>query len=412
MVTVGRHGPIVATQRGMNFIRSKRINLFFGPEDSVQAKKTDLNGLKNRKEPPDILLITHLWNTSGVPILTEHLAEYFKGVGLNAAIWSEKSTTQVSTNLIGSGDIDTLEKSFRIFPKIVFLNTTCVSSDLIRRLVFELSRGAINQLILYSHEDIVVLDSQILQLLDSADSTKLHIFAGSLKTANKLQKSFDNKNIIPVPYQISDTNRLKKISKLTTVNDFSSLRILLVGTTLDSRKGHIRAAKTVRWARRFQRLYARTNAQLVPKSIEFYVVGATLYPEPDSITSKIISILGSDLKIFPVLDEDNYIEILSQCNSVICLSQYETLPLYVSESMARGSIILRNNSGGAFEQLKNSVNGIALKNRPIVDGFKIFQLLHRSDAELLDMSLNSRELFAQNHSKDWDRNFSFLQRNG
>lgn len=412
LTTIRRHGPVIAIRRATNFVKSKRVNAFFDIDQYQHA----VPKVRKRKKsdaiaPPQMLIVTHVWNTSGVPILAGHLSTYFERRGFSTGIWSVEIPQLKNRSLIGSGDVHELESTFSRLPKIIFLNTTCVPAAFIEFCCEQLIYKRIDQLILYSHEDIVILPKTTIQLLDIASSTKCHIFAGSEKTKNKLQSYFKNKIVEAVPYQISETSRLKSIGRLPKILNYPSLDIILVGSTSDNRKGHIQAAKTIYWARLFSQLVRQFGADNRYRKINFVVVGAQLFPTIDSISSKIIEILNRQLTILPVLKSQGYLEVLEKQNAVICVSQYETLPLYVSEGMARGCIVLRNSSGGLAEQLRIGGNGIKLTNRPIFDGYRIFRLSGRGDSELADMGEESIKRFHEIHTSAWDLHFGFLYKN-
>ena len=301
-----------------------------------------------------------------------------------------------------------MKSTFDKLPDTIFLNTTCIEATFIERCCELLAMNKIKKLILYSHEDIVVMPRNTIQLLDIQDSNSCHIFAGSQKTASTLQRYFKNKIVTPVPYQIAKTTRIKRIRGSKSAIDFSNLDIVLVGSTADDRKGHVRAAKTIAWARNFQRISKSVRTSHSLREINFTIIGAQLYPEMDSISSKTIEILDGSLSIFPILEFPLYLEILEKQNVVICLSQYETLPLFVSEAMARGCVVVRNDCGGMKEQLVQGRNGVRLYNSSILNGFKIFLLAQANGEVLKDMSKESVLRFDEIHSSPWDSSFKGL----
>lgn len=406
--TVRRHGPIIAVKRTTNFIRSKRMNTFFVSQVSENIPARVARKARNSQVPPSILIVTHVWNTSGVPILAESLAGYLNSHKLNAGIWSIAKPIRGSSKILGHGNFYKMKSTFSKLPDSIFLNTTCVEASFIDNCCELLSGKKIKHLILYSHEDIVILPRKTIQLLDVQDSASCHIFAGSQKTAAKLQRYFKNKVIASVPYQIADSPRIKKIRRYREKIEFKSLEILLVGSTADSRKGHILAARSIKWARKFQKASKFINPSKLMREINITVIGAQLFPDLDSISSRTIEILNRRLSILPILDFQNYVESLLTQNVVICLSQYETLPLFVSEAMARGCLVVRNSCGGMKEQLLDRKNGIRLFSSSIINGYKIFALACESESTLHEMSERSSSRFDEVHSSSWDDAFREL----
>jgi glycosyltransferase involved in cell wall biosynthesis len=343
---------------------------------------------------------------SGVPILSQLLAQYFESKDISAGLWSIASPKSMSNKLIGYGNFQTMVSTFVRLPQTMFLNTTCVEATFIDDCLELLARKQIRKLILYSHEDLVVLPKKTIQLLDIADDSACFVYAGSAKTARTLQKHFKRKVILSAPYQIAQSPRIKRIRQLGETPDFFSLNIVLVGSTADNRKGHVRVARAIRWARRLQSLNAFLRIPGLRREINLTVVGAHIFPDVDLISSKVIELLNRHVTILPVIELQAYLEMLEGQNAVICLSQYETLPLYVSEAMARGCLVLRNNCGGMEEQLVENKNGIRLANSAIRNGFRIFLLSRENEYELKKRSRASISRFDEIHSKDWDLNFT------
>ena len=411
MSTLMRHGPIIAVRRSINFVVSRRMDEFFRQSNSETPVSPRIPRNKSRSLPPEVLIVTHVWNTSGVPILAELISEYLSDLGLKTAIWSVAKQTKSNRKLIGSGSFQELVASFNKLPQTIFLNTSCVEATFIDSCCEMLSLNRISKLVLYSHEDIVILPRNTIQLLDVADSTRCFIFAGSKKTAASLQKYFKNKVIVPVPYQIARSPRLKRIGGLSESVNFDALDILLVGSTADNRKGHIKVARSLRWAKKYQAIFNKLVRSKMYREMNLTVIGANIFPTFDSISSKVIEILDRDINILPILEFPDYVKVLEKKNAVICLSQYETLPLYVSEAMARGCIVLRNDCGGMAEQLVPGVNGIRMSKYSYINGLRILRLSRLATRDLLSMSSSSVARFADIHSSSWDENFHFLIEN-
>ena len=409
--TIVRHGPLVAFQRATNFVVSKRLQNFFIAKATVDPNP--IKKIKYKKpqiEAPDILVVTHVWNLSGVPMVATELSNYFSKSGNTSGLWSEESPISSASQLVGFGSFDKLAVSFKRLPQIILLNTSCVSAVFIEKCCEQLALGRVAKLILYSHEDIVILAEETIKLLDIQNNENCHILAGSSKTASKLQHYFKNKQVRTVPYQISSTPRIRKIKKLSQHKEFASLEVLLVGSTADGRKSHIKVAKTISWARRFSKIAETLKLESKTREINITMVGAGLHPQLDRISTRSIDILKRKLTILPMLEEAPYLDVLDKANAVICLSQYETLPLYISEAMARGCIVLRNDCGGLEEQLKQGVNGILLGKSMILNGYKIYNLAKQNDLDLLEMSNQSVAQFESIHNFAWDEEFSYLLR--
>ena len=110
------------------------------------------------------------------------------------------------------------------------------------------------------------------------------------------------------------------------------------------------------------------------------------------------SVLGERLESVPTLPHERALEMTETCNAVICCSFNEALPVYVSEGMAMGHIVLRNDSGGMEEQLAEGVNGFRIDGRDIRQVARVLELVLNkqamTDARLQAMGRASQEMIA------------------
>src|SRR5690606_15431348 len=108
------------------------------------------------------------------------------------------------------------------------------------------------------------------------------------------------------------------------------------------------------------------------------------------------SFLGSKLKLHPSVPRNEALDITANCNAVICCSLNETFGLYVAEGMLMGHIVLRNNSAGVDEQLRDGKNGYAIDHKNIKQfASKIEKILNKetsSDESLRKMGLKSQHM--------------------
>jgi glycosyltransferase involved in cell wall biosynthesis len=102
------------------------------------------------------------------------------------------------------------------------------------------------------------------------------------------------------------------------------------------------------------------------------------------------------VSVYPPMKKSEVEEIVSNCNAVICISDYEALPLFVSESMAKGQLVFRNDCSGQEEQIVDLQNGILIRLENVQDASeKIISLLDRSitsDETLKKMGQASRAM--------------------
>ncbi len=110
------------------------------------------------------------------------------------------------------------------------------------------------------------------------------------------------------------------------------------------------------------------------------------------------STLGDRLQARPSVAYERALEFTRDCNAVICCSFNEALPVYVSEGMAMGHIVLRNDAGGMEEQLDEGVNGFRIDSHDVRQFAGVLEIvLNRQatpDARLQAMGRASQDMVA------------------
>lgn len=173
---------------------------------------------------------------------------------------------------------------------------------------------------------------------------------------------------------------------------YSSLRFFMSGKPTDGRKGHhiVLAA-----FHEFMRSYHDAKPDRYrPFTLTF--VGLT----DDYISQQLVSVgstvLGDRLQTLPVASHDDALATTRDCNAVICCSFHETGPLFVTEGMRCGHVVLRNDAGGMDDQLEDGVNGCWIDSTDIRQfGGVLARLLDKqatTDSQLQLMGRRSQEL--------------------
>jgi glycosyltransferase involved in cell wall biosynthesis len=177
-------------------------------------------------------------------------------------------------------------------------------------------------------------------------------------------------------------------------SDYASVKFLLSGKPTDGRKGHMIALAAFH---DFMKSYYEAN----PDAYRPFTV--TLVGMTDDFIGKQIraigsSVLGERLEGVPSVSHERALEITRTCNAVICCSLNEVFCMSVSEGMAMGHIVLRNDSGGMEEQLAEGVNGFRIDGRDIRQVARVLELVLNkqamTDARLQAMGRASQEMIA------------------
>lgn len=291
----------------------------------------------------------------------------------------------------------------------IFLNTVAIP-DNYRDFVFKsLKSEKLEHAYWFIHEDIeqtkivspqLLKKSSVNRIHNLIEKNKLTVFVPSKRVKNDYDKLFNTSKIKLVNLRIDlDKKYLVKRPK----ENYSNISFLLSGTAGDGRKGQLIALAA------FQRFLLKYSSQSPEQYREFslHLVGINddYISEQIKLVSK--SVLGKRAYIYKSMPRENALEITAKCNSVICCSLNETFALYVAEGMVMSHIVLRNNSAGIDEQLKEGVNGYFVDSQNI-DQFcdvieKVLNKSTISDEQLAKMGSESQKIASNFLNQDYSK---------
>ena len=173
------------------------------------------------------------------------------------------------------------------------------------------------------------------------------IQAPSKGTAKNLETYFQIEEVRVQPYPIYQGS-IKKGS-------FETLDFHLVGGTQDDRKGQLAAIHAFN-------LVAEKVIQLPGsfRSFSLTLIGVSRTDYGKLVLESISPQLREFIQTIPPASRSAVRGQMENCNAVLCLSEFEALPLFVAESMAIGHIVFRNRCSGFEEQLTPGVNGFEI----------------------------------------------------
>lgn len=237
------------------------------------------------------------------------------------------------------------------------------------------------------HEDrplVHVSEKTLGKLGKALDSGLLKMVTPSVGTTDSLRLHTNSQLIETRPYPIKNIESLN-------LGFSKALSIHLTGSTHDFRKNQQLALILVALIKN------RTQDDLVRfRQIHLSLLGVDEATAYGKFIAESAKSLKGFVSIYPPMAKKEVEKIVSKCNAVICVSEYEALPLFVSESMAKGQIVLRNNCSGHDEQVADLENGVLI-NLEDIDGAvdKIVSLLDRTlttDEALETMGKTSRTM--------------------
>lgn len=282
----------------------------------------------------------------------------------------------------------------------VMMNTVAIYENYRDFILDQLSSGNLQHAYWYIHED----EAQ-LHVVNSILNVKLDFKRiGKLVNAHKLNV------MVPCERVRKEYNNILKTNEVRTVlynigvdkkyhikrkaKDFDELNFLLQGTPGDGRKGHfiVIAAFDL-----FMRKYYSKNPEKY-RNFQLTLVSIVDDYASKQIKSVAKTMLGNHVKIYGSMPKEEVLEIYTKCNAVICASYSETFALYVAEVMYMGGLILRNDSAGSDEQLRNGKNGFRIDEKdPKQIADVIERLLNKattSNDTLLAMGQCSQEIIS------------------
>jgi glycosyltransferase involved in cell wall biosynthesis len=351
------------------------------------------------------LIFAHQLDFSGSPLIAYELA-------LNMAANLQKLSLdrvillvygnidkRLSRNLLNNGiEIRELEKHqvpFMSKNDLIIVNGLAQSEYLVNDVVQKAGGMRVEPIFLV-HEDrpSIHQDQSILKKLGKALSNgSIRMISPSRGTTNNLQVSLKSQSFETRAYPLKD-------SEIFASNFEKVLNIHLTGSTHDTRKNQQFALILVSLVH--ARISDSTDRY---RKIHLHLIGV----DGETNTGRAILELAKNMHEFvtitPPVEKEEALILMAQSNAVLCISEYEALPLFVSESMAMGQIVIRNSCSGIDEQLIDQKNGILVdvsKMQASVDA--LVQLLDKEDtpdSDLKNMGLYSRKLVEPMIKSNW-----------
>lgn len=241
----------------------------------------------------------------------------------------------------------------------LLMNTLAIYPNYRGFIMRALASGQIEHAYWFIHEDIAQLSLVASELLDKkqtapitelANKGKLTLLVPSKRVKYAYEKLWGIKDIKVVHLHVDVPDKYKRERP---VSDYKNLHFLLSGTAADARKGQLIAISAFY---DFVKNYYEKDPKKY-RDFKLSLVGVADDYVSQQIKIIARSLLDKKVDILPSIPHNDALKLTAKCNAVICCSLNETFGLYVAEGMFMGHVLLRNNSAGMEEQLKDGVNG-------------------------------------------------------
>jgi glycosyltransferase involved in cell wall biosynthesis len=279
----------------------------------------------------------------------------------------------------------------------VLINTLAIYPNYRGYILRALASGQLNHAYWFVHEDTHQIPLVAADMMDPqeyetaaklANDDKLSLLVPSKKIKLDYEKLWgvNNVNVIPLNVDVPDQYKVKRPAL-----DYAKINFMLSGSPSDARKGQLLALSAFYYFTK--NFYEKDPKKYRPFSLTLVGIG-------DDYVSQQIKTIGrsfmkKNLVIHPSVPHEEALKITADCNAVICCSLNETFGLYVAEGMFMGHLVLRNNSAGMAEQLKDGVNGHFVDGEDIEQFAGVIEKILNTDtsnAQLQSMGAASQRM--------------------
>lgn len=282
----------------------------------------------------------------------------------------------------------------------VLINTVAVYENYWHFVLKALDSGQLDKAYWFIHEDKAQLANvnrdflqkrNLKQIQQLVRKKKLQILVPSQRVRQDYNQILQTKTVKAIPLHVDIDEKYKRPRP---AQDYEEMHFLLSGTPSDGRKGQFIAISAFY-------SFIKNYYEKAPEKYRNFTLHLVSIGE-DYVSQQIRwageSLLKGHVEIYPSLPFEEVLEVTRRCNAVICCSLNETFGLYVAEGMFMGHIVLRNDSAGIDEQLKEGVNGYFIDSTKVDQFAKaIEKLLNKqtaSDKALQKMGQASQKIIA------------------
>jgi glycosyltransferase involved in cell wall biosynthesis len=280
----------------------------------------------------------------------------------------------------------------------VLLNSTFVWAVWADHVLNMLQNLTLNKAYWFIHEDHFDYIKRIPNVAQRSahliNAGKLTVVTPSADIAKTFQEYFDGAPVKAVQLYVHSLALTDKSPKPPKV--FDHIHFFLSGSPRDGRKGQlIFLAGLQQFINTFAR---RSFGRYRPFDVHLISIGDDYISQTAKIFADSMAGAGVNVHFYPHLDFTQTAKVQEKCNVSVCTSLGETFGLSIAEGMVLGHVVLRNNTGGHTEQVRDGFNGFLFERGDILGlAKKLERLLNKrttSNNTLAEMSQNSQAMIA------------------
>jgi glycosyltransferase involved in cell wall biosynthesis len=386
--------PLALSRRAISYARRKGLKRSAYLAYSIT--KTQLKKKASRNPQRRYVFISHPIDNTGAPLVLIKMVEQYadKFGARNIKVIAPGILPPLLKRLRQKG-INVEKAALALGDRLIdlqlglnkddflIMNTLAIYPNYRGFILRALASGRISHAYWFVHEDTAQIplvarelmeEKEVKPIADLVNKGKLTIAVPSKKVQQDYMKLWKLKNVEVVSLYVDVPSSYKKVR---TASNFSKINFLLSGAAADARKGQLLALSA--FYDFIKNHFEKSPTQYRDFTLTLIGIGG------DDYVSQQIRIIGelldTRLKILPSIPHSESLEVTHKCNAVICCSLNETFAIYVAEAMYMGHVLLRNDSAGMDEQLKDGVNGF------FVDTTNIKQF-----ASVIEKVLNKKNL--------------------
>ena len=335
----------------------------------------DYKSAQNRKK---ILLVSHVLNHTGAPILLIHVAKMFKNMGYEVFVMSPKKGDLIDEFI--KEDVPVIIDENCIVPnfdiELPCKFDFCICNTILLWASYSIFSRKIPTL-WWIHDN--VLPVQVHDLMRDALRKAKNVYVPSNLTKSYISPY--NKNVKILPYPIDDEVKIVK-------KDFKNDRLLKISVyaTLQERKGQDIFVKAVK---------------LLPKKIRsqciFELVGEEAQPGfKKNVLDPIASGINEIKYVKLIKNRKLYHSSLDNVDILCCPSREDPYPLVVIDALMHGCPVILSDHVGEKDIIEEMENGVVFESKNAEHLAKCLRKIIEHKDNLPSMSKRARETFLEN----------------